>query len=190
MIRYICGIFLSPTWAKFRVLSLSAAFAMSRVRTWVHAESEQIRASGWREWGAGVKQPKVSPAFLKAARSRARSPCRTPQRAKAPFGVSFFIAFSLRQRFQRKSGCGFFAVSGGERQNPRWHRRAGACSRRENGVYFCVTKSTKSQQRRASRPPLQTSAHLRECAAGSMHAGKVRLLALKTIPQNEKASFF
>ena len=60
----------------------------------------------------------------------------------------------------------------------------------ETGVYFCVTKSTKSQQRRASRPPLQTSAHLRECAAGSMRAYFVRLPALKRIPQNEKSKLF
>ena len=56
-------------------------------------------------------------------------------------------------------------------------------------VYFCVTKSTKSQQRRASRPPLQTSAHLRECAASSMRAGKVLLLALKQSRRTKKRAF-
>ena len=58
------------------------------------------------------------------------------------------------------------------------------------GAYFCVTKSTKSQQRRAFRPPLQTSAHLRECAAGSMRAGKVRLLGAKKNPAERKSKLF
>ena len=83
-----------------------------------------------------------------------------------------------------------FAVSDGERQNLRQHRRAGACSRRGKGVYFCVTKSTKSQQRRASRPPLQTSAHLRECAAGSMRAYLVRPLDAKNNPAERKSKLF
>ena len=33
-----------------------AAFAVSRVRTWVHAKIEQIRASGWCGWGAREKR--------------------------------------------------------------------------------------------------------------------------------------
>ena len=57
-------------------------------------------------------------------------------------------------------------------------------------VYFCVTKSTKSQQRRASRPPLQTSAHLRECAAWSMRAGIVRPLDAKNNPAERKSKLF
>ena len=52
-----------------------------------------------------------------------------------------------------------------------------------------MTKSTKSQQRRASRPPLQTSAHLRECAAGSMRAGKVLLPAIKQPRRTKKRAF-
>ena len=98
---------------KISGLSLSMAFALSRVRTQLHAESEQIRASGWCGWGVRAEQPKVlSDFFKKSARSRARSPCRTPQRAKVLYGVSFY----LRLRFQRKSGRGFFAVSDGEGQ--------------------------------------------------------------------------
>ena len=61
--------------------------------------------------------------------------------------------------------------------------------RERTHVYFCVTKSTKSQQRRASRPPLQTSAHLRECAAGSLRAGIVRLPARKQSRRTKKRLF-
>ena len=59
-----------------------------------------------------------------------------------------------------------------------------------NGAYFCVTKSTKSQQRRASRPPLQTSAHLRECAAGSMRAGLGATTGAKNNPAERKSELF
>ena len=55
MIRYICGIFLSPAWAEFRASSLPAALALSRVRTWMPARAEQIRASGGYGWGARRK---------------------------------------------------------------------------------------------------------------------------------------
>ena len=45
-----------------------------------------------------------------AARSRARSPCRTPQRAKAPFGVSF-CSFFFAPELSKKKRVRVFAAS-------------------------------------------------------------------------------
>ena len=113
------------------------------------------------------------------ARSRARSPCRAPQSAKSRIGVFFLIAFSFAAAMAKeKAGWQksfVLAVDGtwilygrGEHCSPaKYHKVTFPLS------YFCMTKSTKSQQRECS-PLFANSSRVHELVARAMRGERVR----------------
>ena len=135
--------------------------------------------------------------FQKVPRSRACRHCRAPRSAKAPIGVFFFCSFFFCACFaKRKSGwriCFFFClltILGFCMVGELTHMRSMCVGVAETGVehcspaknhkvtfrlsYFCVTKSTKSQQGGLTPSSFRTSCGVHEFVARAVRGEYVR----------------